>query len=72
MRHHYTSKPNDHWAVSWTGEPLPGKPAMVLIQVQEQGNQARIPLTAEEAEYMANELMCFALKARNAKPLELP
>lgn len=71
MLHHSTSHGN-HWAVSWTGEQLPGKEPSVLIQVQEEGNQARIPLTPEHARYMAAELIRFAERVETADPLPLP
>lgn len=69
MLHHATKlKPQaDHWAVSWTGERLPrslGKESAVLVQVQEDGNQARIALTPDEAEAMAVKLNEFAQKVR--------
>lgn len=44
MLHHYLKNDNsgDHWAVSWNGNPLPGKKANVLVQLQEDGQQARV------------------------------
>jgi hypothetical protein len=36
----------------------------VLAQLQEAGNQARVVLTPEEAEAMAEQLLHFAKKAR--------
>lgn len=71
MIHHATKlKPQtDHWAVSWTGELLPkslGKASMVLVQLQEDGNQARVGLTPEEADAMAQQLTEFAQKVRAA------
>lgn len=67
MLHHATNlKPQtDHWAVSWSGEKLPGcKESMVIVQLQEDGNQARVALTPDEAEAMAQKLNDFAQKVR--------
>ena len=67
MRHYATKlKPlSNHWAVSWTGERLPGVgESVVLTQLQEDGNQARVALTPDEAEAMAERLQHFAQKVR--------
>lgn len=67
MRHNATQHhPRcNHWAVGWTGEKLPGlADSCVLAQLQEAGNQARVVLTPEEAEAMAEQLLHFAKKAR--------
>lgn len=58
MIHHATSRGN-HWGVSCSTATH-----QVLVQVQEEGNQSRIPLTPEQAESMASELCRFAQKMR--------
>ena len=68
MIHHATKrKPaTDHWAVSWTGAPVPeatGPASQVLVQLQEEGEQVRVALTPEEAEAMAQQLFDFAQRA---------
>ncbi len=65
MIHHTTSK-NNLWGVSFTGAVYGPTDSAVLVQVQEAGNQARIPLTPEQAEQMAAELLRFAAAAREA------
>lgn len=71
MRHNHLGN-GDHWAVGWTGETLPGTSPSVLVQVQEKGDQARVALSPEQAEAMAEELRIFAAKARTEKRLPLP
>lgn len=66
MRHHATSNAN-HWAVGYTGDLYFDEAGgQVLVQVQENGQQARIPLTPEQAEAMAEQLLEFAQRARAA------
>lgn len=67
MRHNATrhNPLGNHWAVGWTGDKLPSQPdSCVLAQLQEDGNQARVVLTPEEAEAMAERLLHFAKQAR--------
>ena len=49
MMHHYTSKKNEHYGVSFNQE-------YIFVQIQEafhdEINQVRIPLTIEEARHM--------------------
>lgn len=54
MRHHYVrdDRSGDHWAVGHNSIDR-----IVLVQVQEDGNQARITMTAEQARHMAAELI---------------
>lgn len=65
MRQHTTS-PNNHWGVSFTGACYGPADSTVLVQVQEDGAQARIPLSPEQAEAMAAKLLRFAAQAREA------
>lgn len=72
MLHHATKhKPQtDHWGVSRTAEPLSralGQEGTVLVQIQEDGNQARISLTPDEAEAMARSLTEFAQAVRTSR-----
>jgi hypothetical protein len=73
MLHHYLENGanGDHWAVSSSAEFLPGQRAWVLVQLQENGEQARVTMTAEEAEKMAAALLAHAAKVRDAKPIFL-
>lgn len=61
MRHTETAVPGNHWAV---GKTFFGP--TVLVQLQENGEQVRIPLLPEEAERMAGELIRFAELARKS------
>lgn len=65
MRQHSTIR-NNHWGVSFTGACYSPADSAVLVQVQEAGIQARIPLTPEQAEAMAAELLRFSALAREA------
>lgn len=53
MRHNYIKddKSGDHWAVNHNGY------GEVIVQVQEDGNQARIKLTIEQAMDLANKIL---------------
>lgn len=64
MRHNATAAPDNHWAV---GKTTFG--ATVLVQLQENGEQVRIPLLPQEAERMAAELLRFASLARQSPAL---
>lgn len=66
MRHTETVVPGNHWAV---GKTFFGP--TVLVQLQERGEQVRIPLRPEEAERMASELLRFAALARQSPPMPL-
>lgn len=57
MLHHYLREDTsgDHWAV--------GRDSFhkkVIVQLQEEGNQARVAMTAEQARQMAAELIRHA------------
>jgi len=54
-------KPNagNHYGVSASAK-LPNVPRYVLVQLQEDGQQVRIPLTALEARHMANMMLSIA------------
>lgn len=73
MRHNYLSDDNsgDHWAVNWCPDFFPGQQALVLVQLQKDGEQVRAPLTAEQAEEMSAALLTYAAKARAAEPIHL-
>jgi len=58
MIHHSISQ-SDHWGVS-----VNTMFRVVLVQLQENGIQARISLTPEQADDMASELQRFASQAR--------
>lgn len=64
---HHRINDNDHWGVSYTGyiEELPKNiEPKVLVQLQQNNEQVRVGISAEEAEYMAAELLKFASKVR--------
>ena len=61
----------DHWAVGSSTHFLPGQSAQVIVQVQEAGDQARVAMTAEQAEEMAAALVSHAAKVRQAKPFSV-
>ena len=67
MIHHYTNEKSprsgDHWAVGSNTGPNP----VVLVQLQENGDQVRLGMTPEQAENMARELLAHAQKVRQAK-----
>jgi hypothetical protein len=50
-----TNPDGDHYAVGTSGMS-----ALVLVQVQEDGNQSRIPLTPLEARHLAQLLLAAA------------
>ncbi len=49
----------DHYAVGTTTQSSP-HPSLVLAQLMEDGNQARCPLTPEEARHFAQLLLAAA------------
>jgi hypothetical protein len=67
MIHNRINGSGDHWGVSYTGYieemPLDFEPK-VLVQLQEKGEQVRVGMSPEEAEYMAADLLKFAAKVR--------
>lgn len=67
MIHNYTKddKSGEHWAVSHNGY------GEVLIQVQEEGNQARIKLTIEQATQLANKILQSIEIAKNQDSVEV-
>lgn len=73
MRHNHVINNNrgDHWAVGSSGDFLPGEQAWVLVQLQERGEQVRVPMSAEQAEDMAAALLKHAAKVREAQPIIL-
>jgi hypothetical protein len=54
----------DHYAASVAINPAP-YPSSVLAQLQEDGNQARVMLTPEEARYFAQLLLAAADKVES-------
>jgi hypothetical protein len=67
MIHQRINDAGDHWAVSYTGDMPEGFTPMVLVQIQEKGEQVRVAMTPEQAEEMASKLLKFALKTRTAE-----
>jgi hypothetical protein len=71
MRHNRINDNGDHWAVNSSTSFLPGQQAWVIVGLQEKGEQARVNMTAEQAEDMAAALLAHAKKVREAKPMRL-
>ena len=55
-----TNPEKDHYAVG-----VSGSTPLVLVQLQEDGNQSRIPLTPQEARHLAQLLLGAADKVDN-------
>ncbi len=78
MIHRRINDSGDHWGVSYNGfiDDVPTKDFehKVLVQLQQGYEQVRVGMSAEQAEYMAEELLKFAAKVRegvaNKKKLE--
>jgi hypothetical protein len=66
MLHQYVKTDNSgyHWAVGSSTFFVPEKQGQVLVQLQEEGEQVRLALSAEQAEDMATELLNHAAKVR--------
>lgn len=58
----------DHWAVGCDTFHFPDQPAMVLVQLQENGEQVRVGMTPDQAEAMARQLLERAAAARASIP----
>jgi len=66
MKHNYLKDgcSGDHWAVGLDTTKRPGVPAGILVQVQQSGEQARIPLSVEQAEAFVAELTAKIAEAK--------
>lgn len=73
MLHHCVSHDTsgDHWGVSSSTYPLPGRDSVVLVQLQHNNEQVRLSMNASQAEEMAAALLEHARKVREAKPLRI-
>lgn len=57
MIHHYCQgDTNNHFAVGVSTHPIKQKDSRLILQVQENGNQARIQLTLEESQFLVKLL----------------
>lgn len=68
MKHNYLKDDcsGDHWSVGLNATKRPGSSAEILVQVQQAGEQVRIPLSVEQAEAFVAELTRKLAEAKAA------